>query len=518
MSNQSSPQTNSAEQRIQRVTAKAVISNKCCGEVVTIKVAFSNAEFEKAQAEFNRLVDPNSPESQAKVNAAMQELDKKLAAISEQYSLKNKLLGYASTAVDALKDTFTNFGGTARGIGGSVVNFGPDVVNLFGDVGRYGAGGLYFLAGGIANTAGRVAGYGDGGGDEAFARAQEYFNNPELAPWRLDPLYKPQEGIEQFWYTMSPMNWWPAGGGRTIGGKVVLNTSEGVLQVSRETMDLVNGILTSSKTPAQAVKNFDAAIEAARKSGASAGDLAALEQARMGVANGKIKPNGKPGQSGMVVNSKGVSQVFIDRQRITKLSQEAAQAEKNAAAAKARGDTAAADKYEKLAKANIEEARDILKPYIPGGAKNPAGDWGPVLERLDVNSPKDGSYFWSGNGGKDAQRMADASAGVRMETTPGGKIVDGWIDVNNLPWDAKSGAAPPYASDLWGGLSSKYAQGASGEINVVQTADKYALGGGDVWRKYELPILSRGLANGTVTRINIYEVTPTGPVLRKTLP
>jgi ADP-ribosyltransferase exoenzyme len=296
MATQPTSPTGTITQRVEKLTAKAVKSNNCCGQIVTLQVS----NFQQANRRFDdaaRPIDPNSPEAQAKVAAAMLKMEQDSAKISEQYSIKNKLLGYANTAVEAFKETFTNAAGTARGIGGSIVNFGPDVVNLFGEVGRYGAGGMYLIAGGLADAAGRAAGYGTGGGDQAFANAQEYFNNPQLVPWRIDPLYKPQEGIEQFWYTMSPINWWPAAGGRTVGGRVAINTADGILNVTPSTLNQINGILATSKTPAQAVKNIDAAIEAARKTGASPGDLAALEQTRVGLATGKIKPTGKPSAS-----------------------------------------------------------------------------------------------------------------------------------------------------------------------------------------------------------------------------
>lgn len=315
---QPTPQANTLARRVEQVTAKAVKSNNCCGQIVTLQVSnFQEAsrKFDEASRRFDELarpIDPNSPEAQAKVAAAMLKMEQDLAKISEQYSLKNKLLGCASTAVEAFKETFTNAAGTARGIGGSIVNFGPDVVNLFGEAGRYGAGGMYLIAGGLANAGGRAAGYGSGGGDEAFASAQEYFNNPQLVPWRLDPLYKPQEGIEQFWYTMSPMNWWPAAGGRTVGGRVAINTAEGVLNVTPSTLNQINGILATSKTPAQAVKNIDTVIEAAKKAGASPSDLAALEQARMGVATMKIKlPSRNSGAAdGVAINQLTPAQIL----------------------------------------------------------------------------------------------------------------------------------------------------------------------------------------------------------------
>ncbi|MEO5933186.1 MAG: hypothetical protein ABIQ08_06515 [Duganella sp.] len=120
-----------------------------------------------------------------------------------------------------------------------------------------------------------------------------------------------------------------------------------------------------------------------------------------------------------------------DRERITQLSHEARQAEKN-------GDKT-------LAAAKIETAQKILRTHLP---KNPDDKWDEVIKRLDVSSPKDGAVFWSGTayqaektGQQDAARvLAERIGGVTLESTPGGRIIDGWDEVNHgFSWNEDSG-------------------------------------------------------------------------------
>jgi len=185
-----------------------------------------------------------------------------------------------------------------------------------------------------------------------------------------------------------------------------------------------------------------------------------------------------------------------DRQRITQLSNEAKEAEKSG------------DKI--LAAAKIKEARDILQPYVP---KGPDDSWDEVIKRLDVSSPKDGAVFWSGTstqadrtGHPDAARaFAEKIGGVTLETTPGGRIIDGWDDVNKkMPWNADSGP-PPWASGLWQGVSEKYANLATGKINVVQTPDKL-WDPRTVWHNQEKPTLLHLQELGQITDINVHVV------------
>lgn len=185
-----------------------------------------------------------------------------------------------------------------------------------------------------------------------------------------------------------------------------------------------------------------------------------------------------------------------DRDRITQLSKEAREAEKKG------------DKI--LAEAKIEEAREILRPYLP---KNSTDNWDEVVKRLDVSSPKDGAVFWSGTsyqarmtGQQDAARkFAEQIGGVTLETTPGGRIIDGWDEVNNgFPWNAESGP-PPWASQLWEETSEKYAKGTSGVVNLVQTPNKL-WDPTTIWHTREKPLLLDRLEQGKISEIKMHVV------------
>lgn len=192
--------------------------------------------------------------------------------------------------------------------------------------------------------------------------------------------------------------------------------------------------------------------------------------------------------------------VAAERERITQLSKEAQEAEK-------RGDKA-------LAAAKIEEARGVLRPYLP---KNPGDSWEPIVQRLDVSSPKDGAVFWSGTAGQartmgqpDAARVfAEKMGGVTLETTPGGRIIDDWDEVNKgYPWNADSGP-PPWSSDLWSATSEKYASGVSGNVNVVQTPDRL-WDPRTIWSQQEKPLLLDAQELGKVSNINVHVVDGSG--------
>lgn len=192
----------------------------------------------------------------------------------------------------------------------------------------------------------------------------------------------------------------------------------------------------------------------------------------------------------------GKTAAMLDKERITQLSKEADAAKKSG--------------NEALATAKIEEARSVLRPYLP---KPGESDWSQVIDRLDVSSPPDKAYFWSGSregAHLKAEELADSVGGVRLESTAGGRIVDGWSEVNDLPWNADKGGTPPFSGELWGNLSGKYASGASGEVNTIQSAASYARGGGPTWLKDELPVLNKSLANETVSKINVWQLDPDG--------
>jgi hypothetical protein len=190
-----------------------------------------------------------------------------------------------------------------------------------------------------------------------------------------------------------------------------------------------------------------------------------------------VKP--PDGGTGTKIQDAADAAVTADRARITRLSEEAREALES-------GDKALADKKN-------EECRSILRPYLP---KKPGDSWDGVISRLDVSSPKDGAVFWSGTayqakvtGQADAAReFAKKIGGVTLETTPGGRVIDGWDEVNRgYPWNKDDGPGP-WSSDLWKGVSKKYAQGAVGDVNVIQTPNKL-WDPTTVWHTQEKPAL-----------------------------
>ncbi|UQA56819.1 type VI secretion system Vgr family protein [Polyangium aurulentum] len=129
-----------------------------------------------------------------------------------------------------------------------------------------------------------------------------------------------------------------------------------------------------------------------------------------------------------------------------------------------------------------------------------------IAEAGDVTTPRDGTWLWSGGGdraGFVAQQMAEqrTAAGtpsVRLEMTPGGASLVA----------ACGGDAWEVQDKAWRTISSRYAEGASGEINVV--VSKMPLGKTAVFRE-EIKVLN---ANKNYTKINAWymQESPTGTV------
>ena len=141
----------------------------------------------------------------------------------------------------------------------------------------------------------------------------------------------------------------------------------------------------------------------------------------------------------------------------------------------------------------IDEARAILQPHVD--AKNPQA----IIDRLDVSTQPNKGYLWSGN--KAAAKVyANGQGGDVLESTAGGRVIDDWGDLNTkLPWNDGG-------EQLWGGVSSKYAQGLSGDVTALQSPDK--VGGGYVFKNYELPQVKDGLASGRITSFDEQVVLP----------
>lgn len=136
-----------------------------------------------------------------------------------------------------------------------------------------------------------------------------------------------------------------------------------------------------------------------------------------------------------------------------------------------------------------------------------------------MSSPKDGAVFWSGTayqakttGQPDAARvLAKELEGVTLESTPGGRIIDGWDEINDdYPWDELKGPAP-WASDVWGKVSTNYAKSASGEVNVVQTPKKLR-DKETIWYKREKGELIKRMATSEVSNIKIHVLDSAGKV------
>jgi len=181
-----------------------------------------------------------------------------------------------------------------------------------------------------------------------------------------------------------------------------------------------------------------------------------------------------------------------DRARIAQISSEVLEAQK-------KGDTVLA-----LTKKN--EAWDILRKYVP---KTPADNWDEVIKRLDVSSPKDGAVFWSGDVDA-ARKFAEGIGGVTLETTSGGRILDGWDEVNKgMAWAKYTGKPGPYARDLWVGVSKKYAEGVTGNVNTVQLSSKLR-DTFTVWHNAEKSIILDRLKTGEVTKLNMYSLDDHG--------
>lgn len=179
-----------------------------------------------------------------------------------------------------------------------------------------------------------------------------------------------------------------------------------------------------------------------------------------------------------------------DRSHVSSLSDEAAEAEK-------RGDTELRDQ-------KIGEARSYLREKVLDNSDiPPAQKPAALIERLDVSSPKDKAVFWSGDLGA-AKQYANEMGGVTLETTKGGRIADGWDELGDR-FPGWQGDPPPNGHDFWSGLSKSYAEGARGDVSVVQSAEKAAQGGGNIWKGTEKPVLEELQDDGLVGKIT-YQV------------
>lgn len=145
---------------------------------------------------------------------------------------------------------------------------------------------------------------------------------------------------------------------------------------------------------------------------------------------------------------------------------------------------------QKQVEAKRKKTREQLKSLIPpkGMPKDQGKEaWVALVSRLDLSSPRDGAVFWSGDKG-NAIDLATDRKGISLESTSGGCLIDDW-QIEGVPWSEKEGEGPPFMKDLWQLMSATYAMQAEGEIAIVQTPERHAQGGGEMWKLVEYKIL-----------------------------
>ncbi|MFO0605081.1 MAG: PAAR-like domain-containing protein [Polyangiales bacterium] len=173
------------------------------------------------------------------------------------------------------------------------------------------------------------------------------------------------------------------------------------------------------------------------------------------------------------------AQIDADRARISELSNESD-------ALRKAGDEVGAN-------AKLAEARAILQPSLD------QGDVAGIIDRLDVSTAPGKGYLWSG-GFKNLGPWADKLDVTLLETTTGGRVVNGW-DLLNQRFSTP---------EFWGPLSDRYASQLSGDVFALGT-DRTIGVGGDIFNYFERPHVELGLVSGQVTNfgfINVDQLLP----------
>jgi hypothetical protein len=159
------------------------------------------------------------------------------------------------------------------------------------------------------------------------------------------------------------------------------------------------------------------------------------------------------------------------------------------------------------------EARALLRPHLEAARtagtplqKQAAMD--ELVSRLDLSSGKE-KVFWSGNR-EAAGRLAEQSGRSVLESTPGGKVIDGWSELDQVfAWD---GGVPPRGPDFWGKVSAKYASDVKGRVELIQSGDRFP-GGGTTFREHEWPQIRLRAQRGEVTDLVIHRIDDKGKVV-----
>ena len=159
------------------------------------------------------------------------------------------------------------------------------------------------------------------------------------------------------------------------------------------------------------------------------------------------------------------------------------------------------------------EARALLRPHLDAArtARTPLekrAALDEIVNRLDLSSDRP-KVFWSGNR-EAAARLAESRGKVVLENTPGGKVIDGWKELDQVfKWDE---GIPPRGPDFWGKVSEKYARDVKGSIEIVQTGDRFP-GGGTVFWEYEWRHIRLRAQAGEVTDLVIHRIDDKGKVV-----
>lgn len=113
---------------------------------------------------------------------------------------------------------------------------------------------------------------------------------------------------------------------------------------------------------------------------------------------------------------------------------------------------------------------------------------------LDFSTKRDGAVFWATPNMEVAQAWAAANGKTTLEQTAGGQV----LDKMNL-FGKGSPVTPAQAKEIWDIASRRFAEGASGEVNVFSTgATRFSPFGERTWWKIEREAL---MANPDVHRI-----------------
>ncbi|MFY9476575.1 MAG: hypothetical protein WAQ08_02725 [Aquabacterium sp.] len=256
----------------------------------------------------------------------------------------------------------------------------------------------------------------------------------------------------------------------------------------------VQQAVASNKSPRSAVGRvmFQVAAPAQNKQPSAPADQVKAVSgigARLGAATLNVQARSKALQDHPV------------RQALAAKGREAVDTARQLREAQRKGNAAAVKALQAKLEQQRQEARTQLVTLVPTLAQGRSGDstaqalWVDLVAHLDLSAPKDAAVFWSGS--KDnASDLATDLGGASLETTAGGVLIDDWLE--QIPWDEKAGQGPPFRKHLWQLASATYALQARGTITPIQTPEKAAKGGGDMWKRVEKKILLKLAIQGKV--------------------